>query len=380
VASACQLVVGLERQRSDDESSSPDAGPDVPVAADAGRTSPCADEPPPPPKRPVVDDHAPTITLVLSNAAFGGDDAGAALCPSAGFDLDDRMTCIDEAGASTPSPCSTGACASSCTPAAGARVCDGPHGVDNAISLLVGDRGALSSLLDGRYQPSEFVTSGTANILFTITGYNGEADDPDVSVSSYFSTGLEDRGRSRTSGDAGEPGWDGRTLRRWAIDPASFDANGFARLGQFPGYVSGHVLVAVGARLQIPFGPMVLDLYDGRLTGELRRREDGLWNIAYGRVGGRVDTDQLVDVIARAPFQTGSGVVHVCEKGEAALVSMRGFICGRADLASDGGPEAHCNELSFGLGFTAVPAILGRLRERDVSELGCPGQTFAGCP
>ncbi len=229
---------------------------------------------------------------------------------SLSFDVATRTVDFGEADASTlgltPSTryldigwdldgvCSRDAATSSCAKPswANAEIYDGPRGQDNAVGALLASVAAATygTLLVGA-QVNLTASSGQATSLFRVSGYNGGAIDPEVTVALYAGTAPEDEG-----GEKRAPRWDGEDVWRafdtWLVpetDPSTLTS----KYADTRAFVSGNVLVARFERLGIAAG----ELLHASLVATIERDDEGRFYLAKATIAGRQSVDQVLSAL-----------------------------------------------------------------------------------
>jgi hypothetical protein len=332
-------------------------------------------------------DGGDTGTIVVAVHTINlGDNGGT----PPGYDLDNTCTCIKGGGES---------CVGRSTNAA--TYCDAPGGIDDQTLLLVElIQTAIGAGSFGSVFFSQAAGEGHWSLLIEITGYNGEANDPEVQVAIYPSPGY-------VPSDAGvPPQWDGTDA--WRISSTSLVTNdgGTGDLGLDGGtvgdggivaryqatgaYVSNGTLVASIPQSELIFqggssSVFQLELSDGVLTGKLVVHSTPLgeqWSLTNGIIAARWALTDIFDDLASYRDENGA---PICTN-QVAYDVAKSTICNDADiLVNAAAPKSDaCDALSFGLGFTADPATLGPIVDAGATpEGGCPpGESPAGdtCP
>ncbi|MBS2017604.1 MAG: hypothetical protein JST00_32295 [Deltaproteobacteria bacterium] len=251
-----------------------------------------------------------------------------------GFDLDNLCTCAEKAA---------------CVGAQPNRPCDpADSGIDNAtdslfsLFSLVTDAGLDESGLENG------LARGRFGLVFKISGWNGEADDPEVLVSMLNAVEVnpEEDGGAR---------FDGKDL--WVPDVTSTLDGKIPSFFTRSAYVSGGVLVAsfprLVAKIRIPtFNDVWLlipvEISNAQITGRLRRT-GATAELTTGELGGRVATRALFSLAASAGACGGTDTYR----------AIKATICDARDLPSDpslDGRDSPCDSLSIGMAFDAIPA------------------------
>jgi hypothetical protein len=370
LVAACASLAGL----SGGSPAGDDAGPDVASNQDAAPADPCRHAVPPPP--PAKDDDpngaVPALIVAIREiSARGALDGGAAN----GYDLDGVCTCF---GDPTTAHGGGPSCAA---PDGGAPACDTDGGVD----------GQLGNLLAG--YPDFFggvQSNGGPTLLIKITGYNGRANDREVFVGVYGSTGIYDPTGCGGSSDAGgvppyAPTWKG--CDRWSLDEQYVLAGTTEPTSFSPGYVTDHILVmrqitrpigflvgntslpVTGATITARLVPVDAKLVDIVPTPEVGK----LFRLAEGLLAGRATTTDALRGFAGSMAFNADG--PLCGKPSFFTAVKTAFVCPNADITSNVGRDFAsdtCDAISVGLGFAALPAQAGAVRPRSASPCGDP--------
>lgn len=314
-----------------------------------------------------------TLDFVMSTVRYNtNEEAGARFCPYAGFDLDHKQTCAQPVATCPPGDAAACAWGPSCNNALGdpKLQCDLPGGIDNAFQNI--DRG-IGLLLTGtnQFDVDGIFAHGLGNIVLRLSGYNGLPDDDDVGMGLFASSGLASTVEPLpdAAGPDGAPlpedRWDQRSLREWYVDPDSV-SNPSGPPPFVPKYFADSarvvhgVLVAHSALTPAPFAlSLNSTMRDTTFTAEVRRLDDGQWILTRGRIGGRMRMLDLLQTLASTPYSAPTGGTQtLC--ASSSLPQAVQFLCGLADLGTPLGGD--CNEFSIGLGFVAVPAIVGEIK------------------
>lgn len=352
IAPACELLVPLDRAARANADAAIDTG-----AADAG-VDPCGVVPPPPPADTDGPSHAP-IVLAAFRWAISAYSDPALFCDNSGFDLD---------GVTTGPP---GACNEqrSCVPippavASRGRLfgCDDPNGADRGVADLyafASEAPGLRSVFKEE-DLNKLVSKGLMNSILELEDYNGRADDPDVKVSLFGSSGLDTvdaaAGRPFTLAEllALPDVWSGTEDAGWKLDESTVDRGGLARARfREVGYVRDHVLVLPALHegiFPVPVLARGLPYFGGVMMGRIVAPTDGgPYRLTHVRVGTRVASRALLGVVGGSAVD-GIGVTGpICAPaGELAYGVIRDVLCSSLDLPPlDAGADATCGELSI---------------------------------
>jgi hypothetical protein len=364
----------------DAAASTGDAGPDrvSPVDATDGRPTgdaatdslPSCNSPPwpgPPDAGAAAD--AADLTLVLAGEEFDFDPGHGI-----GLNLDGVCTCPGPDSCTLPPHATKGAS------------CDDPNGVDPVLNraLLTFDKLVCLPL-------EQAAPSGYSNLLLKISGYNGLPDDDHVIVELFISIGTPPMNEA---GAPTPPKFDGTDV--WQI----WDQTIAGTLSKYAditsAYVSNSVLVAspvdsngytgllwrlspvACAEAGLPLlgsNPLIMQARGAVITGQLVRDADGGFSLQNGLAGARVATDGPDGFLA-ALDQFG-----LCRK-DLRFLGAQSYVCDARDIAlrpSDDNQHRPCNAVSFALGFTATPAMLGSAAPLSLAP-SCDQDASSACP
>jgi len=347
-AASCQIVAGLDGNfRAAPAAGTGGAGGDA-GAPDAGPAGCVLATYPDPPGG--VDDGTDIGTIDVAIHTVDLGDMGTI----PGYDLDATCTCTDDAGPT---------CAGRSTQAG--LYCDAPGGVDNQfakfVQLIEIPLGAASFSSTGF---SAKANAGYWTLLIEIHGYNGLKDDPAVSVALYPCPGL-----------GVTPKWDGTDS--WAILDTDVTGLGMPAYASDGAYVAGQTLVA-----SVPSVPMTLagdkqtftlTLSGAVLTGKLAQ-SNGQWRLEQGVLAARLGLTNLFQSLSA--YRDTSGM-PLCTDAGFLYSTAKTSICTDADilLTATEPKSATCDALSFGMGFSADPALRGPSVPAPTPTPGCPAAT-----
>jgi hypothetical protein len=295
-----------------------------------------------PPPRPAVTDTAVDLTVIaVAKQILLSTPSGTA---PVGYDLDDTCT-VDKA---------TETCVG------GKPHPDPPRGVDN-------NAGALFGLVNGRTDLEKRVNDGILvgknTLLIRLGGYNGQADDPSVTVSIYASPGLLD--------GAGQPQVPQFVdSEAWSLDDAQFNAITDLPTATTDGYVANGTVVAfLDAKIQLSDSFSLT--FDGAVLTAVLDLTGAKPAITSGIIAGRWAATDILRVVARQ--RTSDGGSALCDDTSSYAVA-KAVICGdldiRADRATDGKGLA-CDATSASLRFLGGHASLGP-RKMGTPDDPCP--------
>jgi len=343
---ACQLLLGIEERT---ESVAPQEEASLPTGpSDAGADTldPCSSDNVPAAPASEVDAGAPDrdLLFVMTGVDFGLDGG----LPF-GVNLDTRCTCPG------PSACNR--------PPDAPPICDEPNGVDNAAKRVF----TALRTLEVEKTVNETLQVGGPGALLRVRDYNGQANDPNVTVALYGSLGVEgsltggplDRFRVDTTTVAGEnvEAPKNETSRAWVKDS---------------------VLVAsIGAELRLGGAngqpPLATELSAGYIIAKIDER-----GTLSGVISGRWELKKALGSLqlfrlpgTTEPMCADSGVFQ----------SIRALMCGAADITAKvevQDKNVACDALSVQVGFSARLASFGRVATRaDAGGADC--QTSPTC-
>ena len=326
------------------------------------------------PARPSSDDGAGEGNLEVVDAVksvdFGVGDAG--IPPAFGFDLDGVCTC--------PLPDFPGSCR---VLASSKTRCDFAGGRDNTVAVLLESFTRLSSAFT-QTGINESLRDGYYGLLMRIRNYNGAANDPRIEVAAFDSSGNEG---VEDGGVPNRPRLDGTD--RWTINPASLvgrtappyvpvsvDTNAYVSNHRlvatvdFPlsfGTVQGQGSVAVQLKGSVVVGTLVPDgasfrIEDGFLTGR--------WQVSRLLTALEV----LADPVDPTRYLCGDSPAYS---------AIKDMICSGQDIVSDVKQDntgAPCDSVSVAIGFTATPAVLGKVVNPPPAVKPCGPQWTDDCP
>jgi len=345
----------------------PDAGP---AAFDAGPECVGAV----PPERPDVPDSPEDRKLSFAFRSLRVNAGGPR-----GLNLDRTCTCPDRETCALPD-----------AGAARKPACDGEEGRDLATTALF-DRAAIASTEFREDFGTTRIQGGLFTVLVDLFGWNGQPDDPSVTVRLMMSQGFDEV----LSAKAG-PTFDGTDV--WTVDPGSIrggdglldqDCRSTAsgaracvpRLADVRAYVRGGVLVAdlvdrdtgtAAIVVRAAAGRLVFDLVQAKLVAKIVEDPRALYRLE-GEITGRWPVRSLLATVANIedPLRPGRAL---CESEVGLYREVKALACELVDIAADPAEDrtgAPCGALSSALSFVATPAAPGRVINRDRSRTEC---------
>jgi len=266
-----------------------------------------------------------------------------------GFDLDGLCSCPDKVacvGAKPNAPCDP----------ARSGIDNAARGFISLFSVATGANLEESGLALG-------LRAGKYSVVFRMSGWNGEADDPEVSLqilNVYDANGGDDAGAAFDGGDT------------WTVDLESLIDNRFPTSPVTRAYVASGTLVAelpvLVLKSRIPTTGnrwllVRLPLRNARVTARIARSGKS-FALTDGQIGGRVPATELL---------TSISVVGGCP-GSPNFDAVKPFVCDARDLPIDPGKDGRdqpCEAVSFGATFEATPAAVAPDGGAPSDELPC---------
>ena len=300
----------------------------------------------------------------------------------AGYDLDGVCTCEsrpDTAHGGVPS------CISS------KPSCDLDGGIDNAVSVLAAQ---LSPFFSLDALPQRLIDKGRRTLLIEIGKYNGRRNDKEIAFAVALADGIYAQGCPTSTVNPVRgfwtPGWCGDDV--WSFLPEAVVPATNQPLVQGLGFVHDGILsLQLQGSLLLPFDESsVLPLGGAVITGALTPlgedllprdparaptdREKRLFSLDNALVGGRIKATQLLAALGTIDTSTGdAGPAYLCEQAGFAVAKQG--VCDAVDLSStqalDFDPQAKCDSLSVGIGFSAFPALAGDVRGATTAVNPC---------
>ncbi len=265
-----------------------------------------------------------------------------------GLDLDDRCTCAPS-GPSCVAPSW-----------AMSDHCDGERGRDNAIGNTFA---AINKLAPGTISSqliTSYINDGAWSLVGRVRGYNGEPDDDQVELALYPALTLP-----------AAPLWDGSDT--WPIMMESLTG---AQAGpddalfiDQQAYVTGGMLVATFPKLVIVLlGQVRLELRLTDVTTVSTITNDAMgYHLTAGALGGKW---LLTDMFYGLSSLRYGGDNEICV-GSGIYYQIRDAFCSFIDLNGADDETGPCDAFSFGMGYTADPAVIGPVTPLPAPPGGC---------
>lgn len=323
-----------------------------------------------PPDRPDAADDPKNVQLSFAFETLRLDSKAEV---DFGLDLDRTCTC--------PEP-------ESCTPwdagASSSRRCDGDGGRDNALAGFFERLGTLVPELREDFA-SRRIREGRFTVLVEVRGWNGQPNDPSVTVALRTSQGLD------PAATAGPPAFDGNDV--WTVAPESI-LEGQSALGMdcratpcvakviaLDAFVTDGTLVAkvrdpssltTSIVIRTGLGPITFELLDATFVAKITS-ESGRYKLT-GALVGRWPVASILSALATLenPFIEDESL---CRNGQGAYTITKASVCGALDLAAesrlDGVSNTPCSAMSSTLSFTASQAVAGHIFAEDRPDGGC---------
>ncbi|MBK8257789.1 MAG: hypothetical protein IPK82_34610 [Polyangiaceae bacterium] len=334
-AASCAALVGLDQDFERGTGATGGAGGGGAAGTGGTTTTGPACQPVHPPDNPGGTDSG-DIEFVTAMRKIDLDEKSPDV--TLGMDIDGLCTCLEGAPPM-------------CTPIAD-LVCDGPNGIDNALGIIFAAVYDLSSGAITSGQLSAAAGKGQWTNLVRVRGYNGEANDPKVSVQVYMTQGV----------NAGMPTpvWDGNDA--WPVDDTSLAAPpdlDSALISTEDAYVADNVIVvhipSEQLRIRGTLFEMNLDLRDVTFRANLEPgTAAGQYKFTNGVVSGKWALVDAFKGLSSIRYASGN---KLCI-GDDNYLAVKSTICGNADIRIESG-EGTCDALSFGATFASDPAKLG---------------------
>lgn len=290
-----------------------------------------------------------------------------------GFDLDGVCTCSAINGAES---CRT-------VPDASAH-CDLDDGRDSISAELLVQFGQVNPAFS-QQAINDSLRAGYYGLIVRVRNYNGNADDPNIEVAVFNSSGhdgVQDGGVPSTPREDGTD--------RWTVDPASLRggiAPPYIPVYLDPNaYVANHRLVAT-LDFPVTFSgsfegvtTVTIDLKGSVVVGTIAPEGSG-YRIDDGMVAGRWPTNRLLPAleVLPDPFDPSR---HLC--GDSlGYAYVKSLVCDGQDIVADikqDNMAAPCDALSISVGFTARPALLGEVVSPPARPKPCGPQWTDDCP
>ena len=304
-----------------------------------------------------------------------------------GLDLDGRCTNASTCpGISNVQPCRA---ASSEVPFDGELCRDNTFASLQRTAAAVPEIGRRFGISEAHFNCE--LWRGAYTMALRLSGYNGGADDPEVRVDFYVSTGLA-RASSwqcpREHFEESYPLWPAG--RPWKVDSTSLSgpiqgdgAWPDSRAADPHAYVRGGYLVARmpdDGLLRLAgdgtgFRGWAMKVQGSIWTGHLVRGQDQRWRVQDGLVAGRVRNDDLIQTFRQVGLCEGVGLDGFYE-------GVKDYSHSGADLLADGSidTERSCDALSFGIAFEAAQLTPGPVADAiPLVECCAPGVMIEDC-
>lgn len=322
---------------------------------------------------PQPGDSLPPIYMAIRSMRLGSLDPDGNPSKTAwqdiGFDLDNTCTTSGTCPSDPSKP------SISCKPTGSAVAFDGNYCRDNTFGRLeilassISEIGGKYGLNDDAFNCALCV--GAYNFIIKISNYNGTGNDDVVRVDAYPSPGLDPilPWNCATADWKVHPCFTA-DLPLTVQDTAVTEQRGGpdlpdAVLNSDTAYVRDGYLVMIlppDSLLVFPGKKALATAFPvrfarGVFTGHLGRARDGTWTIDDGNIGGTTTEVETLKSFREIGF---------CES-DTNFKLMSTFLHDNLDILASGesNPEATCDSVSIGLGFTAAQATAGKLVHVD---------------
>ncbi len=277
-----------------------------------------------------------------------------------GVDLDGTCTCELDAGST---------CAPSEHSVQAKSYCDGERGRDNALGGFLKQASALLTKIPIDEFYSEQAHKGYWGLVLKVRGYNGEANDDQVTLALI---GTHQFG-------VVPPKWDGTDT--WPASSTSFEKNAQGEVDpekplylDTEAYVTNNVLVASLPETHIDLAGIesriAIRATGGGILARIAKDERG-WRLDKGLVTGRLGHKEVMEMVAS--YRSDSGE-PLCTDDAFYCAAKLAFCDGLDILKGLGNAAQPCDAISFAIGFFAEPASIGNVLEPKPATANCaPG-------
>ena len=333
---ACESIIGVDFNAQRLEACDPALPPPAPDAGDTGGGT--------------------ALVAAVYSVDWGDDDdpdTGKPRAFSIGYDLDGRCTSLFDAPVCQPVPWT------------GAHMVDGPHGIDNAVGLMLHDQNTVfgAKVFTSSYF-SQNAQQGTAPspALLRVSEFSGLAFDGQVTVE-WFVPALS----------ATPPRWDGMDVLPVAAGTADAVGDSGGLVSHFvdkSAYVTGYHLVAhFASGAPVGLATIPIATRDAELSADLVPVA-GRWEMHNGLIAGHVPAASLFDKLSALSVSVVGPAAAICRNTPSVYPLIKKWICGHTDSMLGRGPA--CDALSFGLTFDTRLAIVGALAPDTAPAIYCP--------
>lgn len=303
-----------------------------------------------------------SFVMAIDTIDIGVPRDGGVLPPTRAYDLDGVCTCAAPDQESCVRPKNK----------APDPTCDDDRGRDDSGRTLLSKlRGFLTTDNLTTENATFHLSKADMGVLIGVQDYNGEPDDPDVSVFVVPSFGLPSgavmNGLLPRNG-VKAPTWS--TADKWSYDPRFgnkiADDHLVGPLASSRAYVANGLVVAyfsdVVIHLQVDVtnsNPIPIHITDAVITSTIVPSGNA-FELRNGRMSGRWIAADLLRA-AGAWDLTSSGLGPLCPSNTVLFQTFQTIACPGRDIngrALDPASQP-CNAISFSLGFSAKPASVG---------------------
>jgi len=248
--------------------------------------------------------------------------------------------------------------------------CDLEGGRDNAMRrLFIGLGNSIGKPDLGAFY-SDAAHLGHWSLLLKMWGYNGQADDDQVSLAAITTASF----------GMGPPAWDGSDV--WPVSTDAFESDGKGGVDlskplhvDHLAYVAGGVVVANLPETEITFAGtnnrMVLRTTGGLLVARLTEAAAG-WAMRDGLITARLGIEELFAAIGS--FRDNAGK-PLCTDS-IFYPTGKALFCTAPDILKGlGSPALPCDAVSMAIGFESDPAIIGMAIMQPPPAESCPAET-----
>lgn len=251
---------------------------------------------------------------------------------------------------------------------------DGKGGIDNSFgSVIQAFRGLNMKLTSQNY--SMEINAGAITTLFQVSGYNGEANDDQVTVDLFVSgafgasTAVPDGGMADAATTVATPSWNGNDVWPVSADslkdgvtlsqPKYSDAQAYVSSGKL---VASFPTAAMRFRIeqtQYGLADLSLDMVAATLVCDIASTNEGCgFSLSACTFAGRLEADSLVKQLSQLPDPQGGPLCM----DTTLYAQFKDSICLSIDVFyGKATSNIPCNALSFGATLDTSPAALGKV-------------------
>jgi hypothetical protein len=251
--------------------------------------------------------------------------------------------------------------------------CDDSQGRDNSAGGIFGLLTfALRSEVFSSAAFTKQAEDGNWTILIRVKDYNGTANDAQVEFDWYLSTGFDTTSTAK-------PRWNGSDV--WKVTSSSVNGASLDNPLYLDkhAYVSNNILVTSMTETPIPLrignlGHVSFTLSNAGMLARIQYNPAlKTYRLVDGQMVGRLKLTEMFKTMSSYRDIDGR---PLCTNADFYKAAKANF-CLSADILANGGtPTVPCDAISFAVGFTADPVVLGKVDATvPPSTPGCPHAT-----